>query len=338
MTRQAALRLGLVLAVTAVCLGWVLAQLDLDQAVAALRSARGGLIVPMFLGYFVAHLLRTARLGLLLDAQVGFVGLLTVTTLGHLAINVAPLRLGELVRPYLLLERHRVPLGASVAALMVERALDATALLTLWGLVALVADLPRGGLVVAGVDLAVAGPRAVGAGVGGVLAGLVVAALAGRSAARLLERWGAGGVAGLTARLHEALVAQGRRPLRAAGAVACTAVIWGAVVASVGCLLGALPGLPASPEVALVTWTLTLTGMTLVPTPGFVGSFEVFCVAALALYGVGRAPAAAFALLLHLGQLGFILVLGGGFLAREGLSLGRLVRSSRQKARDRGRG
>ena len=61
--------------------------------------------------------------------------------------------------------------------------------------------------------------------------------------------------------------------------------------------------------------------MTAIPTAGFFGAYELFCRAALELWGVPDSLAATFALVLHLTQFGFIVVLGGFFLMLEGMSL-----------------
>lgn len=93
--------------------------------------------------------------------------------------------------------------------------------------------------------------------------------------------------------------------------------------------LHAFPGMPTSPQTALVVWTATLSGMSAVPTPGFFGGFEAFCTAALVLWGVPSADARVFAILLHLGQ--FVCTVGTGlvFLVYEGVSLLEVVRRSR---------
>jgi uncharacterized membrane protein YbhN (UPF0104 family) len=65
-----------------------------------------------------------------------------------------------------------------------------------------------------------------------------------------------------------------------------------------------------------------------VPTPGFFGGFEALCVAALAVLHADGDKARTFAVLLHLGQFAFTVVLGSYYLIKEGVSLGTLVRRS----------
>jgi uncharacterized membrane protein YbhN (UPF0104 family) len=70
--------------------------------------------------------------------------------------------------------------------------------------------------------------------------------------------------------------------------------------------------------------------MTALPTPGFFGGYELFCVAALALWKVEPGLAATFALTLHIGQFLFTCGIGGSFVLLEGISLRRVVTQSRR--------
>ena len=71
--------------------------------------------------------------------------------------------------------------------------------------------------------------------------------------------------------------------------------------------------------------------MTLAPTPGFWGSYEAFCLAALLIFDVERSVGTTFAVVLHLTQFTFIVGLGSSYLLAEGLSLTGLVQRSRSQ-------
>jgi len=85
------------------------------------------------------------------------------------------------------------------------------------------------------------------------------------------------------------------------------------------------PGIPSSIGAVWTTWSITLAGMTALPTPGFFGGYELFCTAALWLLEVDRDLGATFAITLHLGQFAFTCGLGGFYVLREGMSLSGLV-------------
>jgi uncharacterized membrane protein YbhN (UPF0104 family) len=48
--------------------------------------------------------------------------------------------------------------------------------------------------------------------------------------------------------------------------------------------------------------------------PGFVGSFQFFCVVSLAIFGIGREEALSFSILSHILYILFVVGLGLGFL------------------------
>ena len=78
---------------------------------------------------------------------------LAITLVGFFCVNTFPARLGEVARPYLLYERDRVPFGAGLGLVFVERIIDTVGLLvTLLG-VLLFVDLPDRAIEIAGQKL-----------------------------------------------------------------------------------------------------------------------------------------------------------------------------------------
>lgn len=325
------LRLLIVLALTGVFLALALWGLDLEAAQAALGAVQWWVLAPVMGQYLVVHSLRSVRLGLLLRTPgapaLRFHRLFLISSVGFLAINVLPLRLGEAVRPYLLVEREGVPLGRALAAVVLERLVDVIMLLGMLLTVGLVVELPPSGVVVGGVELVSAGQRALGlAALGGAL-GLIAVVALGEPIIAPLERLPMGGrIAPLARRFREGLLSLLAAPRRAAAVFGLSLATWGFTLGAVGALLSGFPGLPTAPGAVLTTWTFTLLGMTLVPTPGFFGPYELACASALELWAVPAAVARSFGLVLHLSQLGFTLVIGGLGLVAEGMQLRDLVR------------
>lgn len=295
--------------------------------------------LPMTLCLFGTLFLRVLRFRLLLDHPVDNRAMLGVTAIGFLAINVVPLRMGEFVRPFLLAERHGSPFGLALAALFMERLLDLSALMVLLAIIGGFVELPPAGMHIGDLDLLVAGQRAAGAAVSGGLVGIVVLAIAGPPGVAMVSRL-AGRVSpslgGLVERLGGRFVqgfrALGARPAKAVAAVAMTAALWGTTVGVVACGLAGMPGMRADATAAGTTWAATMTAMALVPTPGFVGSFEAGAVAGMTVVGIAADPARAFAVLLHGAMLGFTVVCGIIALLAEGVSLAQVVRDSRANA------
>lgn len=280
--------------------------------------------------YLGAHILRVARLWLLVspdDRPLLYRRVFSINTVGFLAINVIPLRLGEMVRPYLLWEREGVPLGHALAGILVERMLDMLALLGLLFGVGFVLDLPLGGLVVEGVDVVQAGQRAIGSGVAVGILGLIAVAWGGERVFMLVRRLPLGTkIVPLLARFRDGLVLLARQPQRMALLLLLTVGIWMLTIGGVWSVMSGFENMPSGFGMAWVTWAATITTMTLFPTPGFFGPYELACSRVLWLFGVDASLAGTFALVLHLGQFGFTLFLGTLFLGIEGLSLRDLIR------------
>jgi len=326
------IKLAAVLVITTVCLVWALWGLELTAFLEVMSQVRWTQMVLVVVCYICGHTMRTLRLNLLLEKTVSFRGMFSVISIGFMAINVMPLRLGELVRPYLLLEQHEVPFGASLAAVLLERLLDLAALAVLLLLLSFAVELPPNGIRVGDLDVVEAGQRFTG-----VVMAMGVVALAGvlwmgQAIVQRMQRLRAPGpaIGSLLESFRQGLTQLIRRPAVALQAVFLTAVVWAFTLAAVRYALSAFPDLPATWAASLSTWSITMTGLLVAPTPGFFGTYEAFCKASLLLWGVDANLAATFAVVLHMTMFLFSLALGGIFLVLEGLSLGRVVRASRK--------
>jgi glycosyltransferase 2 family protein len=319
-------RLALIIAVTFACMAAVLSGIEWDRAREALAGTAWWTFGPVLICYLIAHGFRTSRLGALLGGNVPFGSLFAINSIGFLAINVVPLRLGEFVRPAMLVERHDVPFGVAMAAVVMERLLDMCMLLVMLLGLTFWVDLPQEGLIVRGIDVVGAGQRLAGGVVAlGTIGGALLVWI-GEPAILLLERMPAvGRFANFARRFREAIQTLIANPLRLLVVAFQTAALWGTTLLGIGVFMWGFPGIPSTIGAVWTTWSVTLAGMTALPTPGFFGGYELFCTAALWLLGVGPAVAGTFAITLHLGQFAFTCGLGGFFLAREGLGLSSLV-------------
>ncbi len=323
-------RLLAVLALTLVCLAWVVWGIDVDEAIAGVGRFRWGYLGPIWLTYLLAHVLRAQRFRILLPQPLDFSASFSALSIGYLALHVIPFRLGELVRPYLVREQRGVPFGDSLAAVVFERLLDVTMLLAMILGTTWLVELPAG-LEVGGVDVLGLAQRGAGLLVALCAVGLVGILVLGPRVLGVTDRLPLGGLFRVVfVRFHGAVAALAARPAVALQAFALSVVIWALTVLAVRLQLAASPGLPAGFDAALATWTATLSGMTVLPTPGFFGGFEAACVTALQALGSPRELAAPFAILLHLTQFVFTVALGAVFLVREGLDLRQVVARSRE--------
>ena len=322
------LRVAAVIILTLLCLAWVLWGVDLEAAMAGVSHFRWSFIAPIWGLYLLAHLMRAQRFRILLPRPIDYRASFSALSIGYLALHVFPFRLGELVRPYLVREQRGVAFGDSLAVVVVERILDVVMLLfmilgTSW-FVPLATQVEVGG-----VDILALAKSAAGMVAAVGTAGLLAMMFAGRSLLTLADHLPGGPrLRPLLERFHAALVALSARPAVAAQAVVLSALIWLVTLVAVQVQLVATAGVPTDFGAALATWTATLSGMAVLPTPGFFGGFEAACSTALQLLGATPEAAAPFAILLHLTQFAFTIVLGAAFLAIEGLGLREVVAKS----------
>jgi len=330
------LRLIAVLLLTLGCLTWVVWGLDLSEAAKGLAEFRWGLLLPIWGLYLLAHFLRAQRFRILLPQPLDYGASFSALSIGYLALHVIPFRLGELVRPYLLREQRGVPFGDSLAAVVFERILDVTMLLAMILGTTWLVDLPTD-LRVGGVDILGFAQRGAGVLVAAGVLGLAGVLMLGPRVLAVTDRLPLGApFRSIFERFRAAVVALSRRPAVAAQAFVLSVAIWGLTLLAVQLQLVATPGLPHGFDTALATWAATLSGMTVLPTPGFFGSFEAACTTALQVLGASHELAAPFAILLHLTQFVFTVVLGVIFLIREGLDLRQVVARSRDVRTDAG--
>lgn len=323
------LKIAAVFVFTVLCLIWVLWGIDpaaVEVGVTTFKWERMGIVLVL---YLLTHAIRGQRLIWILGHPVRFWRMFSILSVGYLAINVMPFRLGEFVRPYLLAEREGVPFGAALAAVFVERLLDTLMLLVMLLAVAFWVELPAGALVVEGIDVLATGQRLFGGVVVTGIVGLVTVLALGERALRVTDRLPLGGLA---RRFVEGLRGLPTRPRELAWIVVSTVVIWLVTLWSVQVSMSAFEGLPWDFGSALTVWAATLAGMAAIPTPGFFGGFEAFCAGAVMLLGADADAARTFAVILHIGQFGFTVLCGLVFLAWEGLSLREVVDQSRAAA------
>jgi uncharacterized protein (TIRG00374 family) len=279
---------------------------------------------------FVIYVFRAWRWQVLLLplGRARFEPAFRTTIIGFTAIFLLPGRVGEVLRAYLLAREERLNFSATFATIIIERLLDLATVLLLFGAFLLFSD---------------AGPGAAGFEtvkyLGGLaalasLAGLVVLFVCAGHPERL-GRWTAALTRWLPARLADALAgivksfAEGlavmRRPWPLIGAAALSIPMWLTIAA--GIWLSSLAfDLTMSFVDSFLVVTFLVVGVAL-PTPGGIGGFEaMYQEAVTRFFGAGNDVAVAAALVLHAVSTIPIAILGVIFMARAGLTFGRLKR------------
>ncbi|MBM2811238.1 MAG: hypothetical protein HW416_1997 [Chloroflexi bacterium] len=113
----------------------LLRVVSLQEIGASLSTGQPLFLLPAVALYFVGTYVRSLRWRTLLAKHPVAIGLLFRTLVIGLTVNdLLPGRLGEIARAFLLARRASVPVGASLASIVVERVLDGIALTALLAL------------------------------------------------------------------------------------------------------------------------------------------------------------------------------------------------------------
>jgi len=282
-------------------------NVSLAQLGDALRRAHPSWLVLAVALSFVLMLFRTWRWQLMLRPleHVPFGRLWVVTAVAYLAINLAPARLGEVVRPWLLSRRAAVTFSNVVGNLVVEKTMDSVAILfyILAGLLT-VENLPqwvRTGAIVPAVFAV-------------TLVVLVVLlwwrgeAFVDRWVLHLLPERFRDGVK----RVLSSIVAGMQvlpNPTLLLAVFVVTLALWFLPILSSYVMIRAFDlRLPFS--AAVVVFIFIGFGTALPNVPGMVGPYQYACVLALGLFGVDKIDALAYGLVLNAVQFLTIIVQG----------------------------
>jgi len=315
-----AIRLVVSLGLSAVFLWIAVRGVSWEETSAALRAARVVYLPPIFLIAVLSLYFRALRWGVLLHPLGEFPrrSLFSATAMGFAANMLLPLRAGEVVRPWLLAKKERLPLAPVIATVAVERLFDMATLLLFFGVATLTLPLPpewkHYGWVFLGTFVV-------------FLCVLVALQTSPQRTVRVLE----GLLAPLPERLSAPLIraieqfARGLTSLQSAAAVAMAVgyslAVWMTLAVTFGLGLKALD-LP----VPFVRGSLSMTTFVAIAVsipggPGFIGMFQVGCEVGLGVYGVGKSLAFSYSVLVHVLQFASNVVLGLYFFLRENVSL-----------------
>ncbi len=313
---------------------WLFARnLDFAKVGAALRAAHPGWLAASVALSLLGIPIRSWRWTRLV-LHVGKVSQLeafSATCIGFAATTLLPARAGEIVRPVALSRTSRLPLPPLLASIALERLIDLVSIVALFVVYALGGWAPSGVGGEAGSNFSLLRRSALLAGAGTATVLVLLALLSSRPALR--DRLMSPFLRLLPGSLGEKVGSLLRsfldgfgslRTAHSTGAVALSsAALW--LLISLQIYAGLLAfDLRFAFPVSFFVLTWGVLGLA-IPTPGGVGGYHAAVAYGLtAFYGVAPATAAAVAIAQH--AIGFvpITILGLGFLAAGGLTLGSL--------------
>ena len=245
--------------------------------------------------------------------------------LGAFASFILPLRAGEFVRPLVLTKWSSYSFSAAFVSVVIERFFDLSAvLLTFAMIVPFLPHVP---------DEAVKGAYALG-----VMALALVAFLACSSLFPVFIRSTVERMAAFLPEKLERLVvgfvrdlidgaAVVKTPKRLLVVVVLTAIVWATAYLQFFAILLMFPGQPTLLLSAVVGVFVALA-IAIPSAPGFIGVFQIGCVAACALFHYPLEVSQAFSLVAHAISYLSTMLIGAFLLVVHGLNLGQLQRQS----------
>lgn len=328
--------LGIVISIAA--LAWTLRDVSLHEVGEVLRHSNPVLLVLSGLVATLVFPLRALRWRVILEpvTEAPYAPLWRSVAIGMMVNNVAPARAGELARAYAATREVRsLSFAASLASLAVDRIVDAVVVVALLALAVAVSDIPPettiNGWTVTKL-VYVAGGIAVTA-----LAGVTIVAFVPGLVTRvfdaifehrapLVHRRGRALLDSLISGLGAL-----RSPGRFVRIVGWATALW--LVNAAAFYIGFLGvGIQVPFAAAVFVASLIAVGVAAPSSPGFVGVFEFFAKAGLALYGVPSGLAVSWGLAFHFLSFVPITLIGLVYFGRLGLHFKDLGKPEQQPA------
>lgn len=312
-----ALRIGVSVAVSLVLLLIAVRGVKWDEAARAAARANYLWLLPLVATVIYTLVVRAQRWRLFLK-PLGAPHLRTLvaaTNIGFMANMVLPLRIGEVIRPALVARRERVSLGGVLGTIVLERVFDMFMVLLLFGFavaVVPVTDQARSWGYMLLAATAIVGAVVVFMWWQEELAVRIVHACCAPlppGIGHSLEEFARGFVKAL-----EVLSSPGDF----LKAFAWSLYLWGLITLS---NLFGLAAFHLPLRSTVIATAIVAIAVSVPSAPGYIGSFQLGCVVALALYGVSESDAIAFSIVHHVVQ--FVTIVGAGLYSMwsENMSL-----------------
>jgi uncharacterized protein (TIRG00374 family) len=319
--KRISILLGILL--TLVFLGLALYNIDLRKVGTALTRTDYRYVGLAFLCTFGGYILRAVRWQVILapTKDISLRRLYPVLMIGFMANNLLPLRIGELVRAYLLGLKETISKSLALATIIVERVFDGLTLIFFLLILSLAFPLPTWGRQMEYLSLLIFGIA---------LASLVlliyredwalavVSFLARPLPASLADR-----LRGMTTSFISGVTAL-RDRRGSAGLVVSSLLVWTLELSSYYLLTWALPltlSLERRFAAAILVMVATNMGSLIPSSPGYVGPFEYFGTLALVAFGVEKELALSYTIVSHTMQYITVTAIGLLSLWSEGLTL-----------------
>lgn len=285
---------------------------DYETVINELRNANIIYFLPAIILIIIGMILRSVRLGVMLYPleKISQKTLFPITCVGFMAVVLVPMRVGELVRPYLIGTKSQIPFTSSLATIFVERVLDLLTLVTFFSVVIVISDLPEWLIKF------------------GYITFIILAAIIGlifflayrtENAINILSPMLTKISQSFSMKIEELVrtfVSGFRivsRPTILLFTFFLSVLIW-AIAALAIYILYFCQNLNLPLTSSFVVLFITMVGISLPAAPGGVGNFQFGCIVALSIFNLSKSDALAFSIVYHFVAIGISVILGLTFL------------------------
>lgn len=326
--------------ISAVFLYFALRGLDFRHFWEAVKTARYWWLIPGVAVYFVGVWVRAWRWHYLLRPvkAVSTRVMFPIVAIGYMGNNIYPARAGEVLRAVVLKRREGVPISASLATIIVERIFDGVVMLAF--VFVNLGELSR--LTGASVNIAGFSIQTIAVLGSVVFLGALVVFLLAAMFPKTAEKFTSWAIQkfvpfrfrekipGLAFKFLGGLESL-RSPREALMVFVTSIIIWLLETGKYWFVMHAFDfNAPVSFFGLMLMNGIVNLATTIPSAPGYVGTFDAPGIAVLMAYGVDKAIATGYTLVLHIALWVPITVLGAYYLAKEGIKW----RGSAAKLRD----
>jgi uncharacterized protein (TIRG00374 family) len=313
------------IALSVVCLVLVFSKVNFQQLAASLATLNYAYLAAAIAIFLTTFIVRTLRWQVLLNPAkaIPFKRLFSVMFIGYMANNVLPARLGEFVRAFVLSKKEGVRKTTTLATIFIERIFDGLSLLFILGLlivahkVGLISNTLPGHIIWGGLAAGV-----IFLGAFGFVAALEFFPAFGEFLGRMIARFAPAKVAGKLQSVLAAFIT-GVRCLRSFKHLlivfSTSLVVWG-IEGTTYSLVGRAFGMELPLTAFFVTMVFVNLASIVPSAPGQFGTFQLFCVTALGMFGVTAAQGLSYGLVLNVAEYLPVTLLGILFLTLENLT------------------
>jgi len=290
------------------------------------------LIVPAVIIQLMSYWVRGVRWHHMLIniSETKVTNLFPIICISYMANNVLPFRVGELVRAYLLDKKEKISKTSALSSILLERIFDGLTLLLILGIAALLFPFPiwvkQIGLITLVTFLCVLL----------FLISLLFFDIQTIAIVRKVTQK----LSPSTRRKIDMIIVnflEGievvKKPGKLVRIIGLSVMVW--------CMEGILfiaiaEAFDFNSIVYLAMFTMVLVnlGIMIPSSPGYIGTFEFFCVRALSVFNITKEIALSYALILRVFQYIPITILGYYFLIREGITLSKMASNANNLRRE----